>query len=141
MARFRVVTHALPVVAVLLLLGLLYLIPAVRTAVQQIDSSIEATCREYGGETEEACLQALLRILQSEEESFERKNQAVWVIGQLADPRALPHLGKLLTGEPCADPCRKDEAICQREVDKAIRWCKGEAWLMKSFRRLAGSQW
>jgi hypothetical protein len=70
-----------------------------------------------------------------------RKNEAVWTLGQLADSRALPALESLRTGIPCSRPCRKDDHICQYELEKAIRGCRGEDWLMSALRYGCNSPW
>ncbi len=141
MGRIRFVGHILPLGAVLLLIGLLYLIPTVRFTVTSIDRSVEANCSEADATDMDRCVEALTALLRSDKVSFERKNRAIWTIGQLADPRALPVLEELRTDIPCEEPCSKDLAVCQYELEKAIGWCRGEAWLMRAFRQALDSPW
>ena len=48
---------------------------------------------------------------------YRRNNRAIWALGQLGDPRALPFLRSLATGQPCDH----ETNICQGEVSKAIQ--------------------
>lgn len=48
---------------------------------------------------------------------YRRNNRAIWALGQLGDPRALPFLKGLATGQPCDH----ETNICQGEVSKAIQ--------------------
>ncbi len=142
MARVQIIRHVLPVAVVLGLVGFLYLIPMARTAVERVDSSVERVCTEAGAHERSACVDALLAELQSDQSlRFERQNRIIWTLGQLADPAALPALEALYTGEECPRPCDKTTYICQYELEKAIRWCRGEAWLMRGLRRVYGSRW
>ncbi len=66
---------------------------------------------------------ALMDYMDSKEHSLHKRNRAVWALGQLGDPMALPALNKYYTGRPC-DHFR---FLCQHELKKAIKMCKG-AW-------------
>ncbi len=61
------------------------------------------------------------------------RNRAIWAIGQLGDRRALPPLEGLVTGAPCDHAA----AVCQYELKKAIRQCRGGVnitrWAWKRF--------
>jgi len=76
-----------------------------------------AAVDEYGGSR----VDALMAVVASPEHSLTERNRAVWALGQLGDPRALPTLERYQTGAPC-DHAR---FICQHELDKAIRACRG----------------
>jgi len=65
---------------------------------------------------------ALIAYVQSEQHSLRERNQAVWALGQLRDPRAVPLLEAAYTGEPCSH----DLFLCQRELGKALKLCRGE---------------
>ena len=60
---------------------------------------------------------ALAQMVECESCDLGDRNHAVWALGQLADPRALPVLEKYYTGEKC-DHLHK---ICQYELKKALR--------------------
>src|SRR4030042_6144564 len=64
---------------------------------------------------------ALVAMMNSNDITLKDRNLAVWALGQLGDPRALPSLEDLVTGGPC------DHAAggCQHELRKAIRQCRG----------------
>jgi hypothetical protein len=49
------------------------------------------------------------------------RNRAVWALGQLGDPAALPVLEPMYTGAICDH----DGGLCQHELRKAIIACRG----------------
>ncbi len=87
----------------------------------QIGSSVRATgdaaVQEYGGDR----VDALIALAGSSAQGYGSRNRAVWALGQLGDARALPFLEKEYTGEPCDH----GRMLCQRELQKAIRLCRG----------------
>ena len=141
MARIGLLKHGLPLILVLLSAGLFHLARVARRSVDEIDAAVSGTCSQHGASGKEDCVEVLTSFLESGQGSFEQKNRAIWVLGQLADARALPALEPLQTGVPCERPCRKGDHICQYELDKAIRWCRGEAWLMRGMRYAFDSPW
>jgi hypothetical protein len=76
---------------------------------------------------------ALVAMMNSSDIPLKDRNLAVWALGQLGDTRAAASLEKLLTGKPCEHA----SAVCQRELKKAIRHCRGGAnvtrWAWKPF--------
>lgn len=66
---------------------------------------------------------ALIAVMRSEELPLTERNRAIWALGQIADPRALPALEEAHTGKPCNHAI----AICQYELDKAIKRCRRTA--------------
>jgi len=74
-------------------------------------------------------VEALISYVKSEDHSLRKRNLAVWVLGQIGDKRALPVLTQFYTGGPCEHSSR----LCQGELQKAIKLCKGSlnatAWL------------
>jgi hypothetical protein len=64
---------------------------------------------------------ALTAFVTSETHGLDERNDAVWALGQLADPRALPGLEQFHTGEPCDHAT----SLCQYELEKAIARCRG----------------
>jgi hypothetical protein len=64
---------------------------------------------------------ALCALVTAEDVGFELRNRAVWALGQLGDPAALPVLEPLYTGAACRHDC----ALCQNELHKAINGCRG----------------
>lgn len=68
---------------------------------------------------------ATIAMLESNATSFAEKNQAVYALGQIGDKRALPALQSKITSIPCPDPCTKDNYVCQYELEKAIKTCRG----------------
>jgi hypothetical protein len=94
----------------------------IRSGVKEI--SAEAT-QQYPGDR----IEALITYVKTENHSLRQRNRAVWVLGQIGDQRALPILTESHTGEPCDH----DNLLCQQELQKAIKLCKGSfnatAWL------------
>lgn len=64
---------------------------------------------------------ALMAYVESPAHSLRERNRAVWALGQLGDARALPVLEKHFTGRQC----EHGRALCQHELRKAIRLCRG----------------
>ena len=95
---------------------------SIRSSVKQI--SAEAT-QQYPGDR----IEALITYVKSENISLRQRNRAVWALGQIGDQRALPILTESYTG----GPCDHDNLLCQGELQKAIKLCKGSlnatAWL------------
>ena len=87
----------------------------------QIGSDVRATgdaaVQEYGGDR----VDALIALAGSPTQGLSSRNRAVWALGQLGDRRALPFLEKEYTGEPCDH----GRMLCQYELQKAIRLCRG----------------
>ena len=74
-------------------------------------------------------IEALMTYVDSNNHSLRQRNRAVWALGQIGDKRALPVLEKYYTGEPCDHR----NSLCQEELAKAIKLCRGglnaTAWL------------
>ena len=66
-------------------------------------------------------VEALVQFVESEHHSLPERNHAVWALGRLRDPRALPVLQKHYSG----GKCRHDRFLCQGELRKAIDLCQG----------------
>lgn len=75
----------------------------------------------------------LVAMLNSNATTLLDRNRAIWAIGQLGDRQALPQLEGLVTGAPCDHAA----AVCQYELRKAIRQCRGSInitrWAWKRF--------
>ena len=95
---------------------------SIRLGVKKI--SAEAV-QQYPGDR----VEALIAYVRSEDHSLRKRNLAVWTLGQIGDKRALPVLTQFYTGGPCDHSSR----LCQGELQKAIKLCKGSinatAWL------------
>jgi hypothetical protein len=78
----------------------------------------------------------MINILDSEQSSIKEKNNAVYVLGQLADKKALPKLQSLYSGVPQnKEPL--DTVLSQYEIEKAIKWCENgnaTSWMYKNLR-------
>jgi hypothetical protein len=76
-----------------------------------------AALREQPGDR----VAAIMAYADSSTQSLRERNRAVWALGQLGDSRALSVLEKYYTGQPCDH----DRALCQQELKKAIKLCRG----------------
>lgn len=85
-----------------------------------LDRSTEQAQRAFPGATSE--VSALIAVMQDKAYSLRERNMAVWALGQLRDPEALPALQAVHTGEPCDH----QHHLCQRELRKAIELCRGD---------------
>jgi hypothetical protein len=106
----------------LILVAFMMICFSIRSGVKEI--SAEAI-RQYPGDR----IEALMAYVDSENHSLRKRNLAVWALGQIGDDGALPTLEKSYTG----GPCDHDSRLCQGELQKAIKLCKGglnaTAWL------------
>jgi len=64
---------------------------------------------------------SLIDFVKSDEHSLRERNLAVWTLGRLRDPAALPVFESFYTG----GPCDHDTQLCQGELHKAIVLCGG----------------
>ena len=62
--------------------------------------------------------------LRSEQRSPHERNEAVWALGQLRDPRALPVLESAYASSYAGTPCNPNLFLCQYGLDKAIEACE-----------------
>jgi len=70
------------------------------------------------------CQTALVAVLEDENASPKEKNDAIWALGQMADPESLGALQKLYVGKIPEGREPLDEVVSQYELEKAIRWVK-----------------
>jgi len=75
----------------------------------------------YGG----APVEALIALARDQQAVFEQRNNAIWALGQIGDPRALPVLKQLETGVIQHPPYDPESYIVQYSVKKAIRQING----------------
>ena len=85
--------------------------------------------REFSGDR----VEALMAFVDSDRHPLQERNRAVWALGQIADPRALPVLRKHYTGAEC----QHDKFLCQYELKKALDNCAGAnaSWIERFTRR------
>lgn len=89
-----------------------------------IGNDVKTQCQaakwQYGGN----CPDALISLLNDENQSFRSRNSAIWALGQLGDNRALPVLQSYYTGNiPDREPL--NGVISQYELKKAINLTGG----------------
>lgn len=83
-------------------------------------------------------VEALGSLITSDTYGFEEKNTAIWALGQLADPEALPVLENLNSvTQDDSVPFDRSGGLSKYEIEKAIKWCrKGNltSWMYKKIR-------
>jgi hypothetical protein len=75
-------------------------------------------------------IQSLARLVECAGCPMRARNRAIWALGELGDPSALPALKRQHTGETCDHETR----LCQYELDKAIRKIEGTWGLQASLK-------
>lgn len=89
-----------------------------------IGYEVKSQCKDAVREYEKDCVSSLTAVLENENNSFRRRNNAIWALGQLGDSRSLPVLEKYYTGNiPPREPL--DKTISQYELSKAIKLTGG----------------
>ena len=118
----RVLGYGVLICFTVLIVGFVCICFSIRHGVRDISAR---AAQEYPGDR----VEALMKYVESEDHTLRRRNRAVWALGQIGDERALIVLEKFYTG----GPCDHDSRLCQRELGKAIKACKGSfnatAWL------------
>jgi hypothetical protein len=89
-----------------------------------IGSDVRRYCKTakkyYGGD----CVSSLSEMVDDRSMPFKERNNAIWSLGQLGDPKALNYLTKYYTA---VVPGKEslDTGLSQREISKAISLIKG----------------
>lgn len=88
---------------------------------------VKKVCLAAQAEYKKDCVDSLITILQSKDTTFKQKNDAIWVLGQMTEIKALPVLKNMYTGEiPPREPL--DKTVSQYELKKAILWIEKDNW-------------
>ena len=84
-------------------------------------SDIDRICQNAMKQYEGDKIEALLSVLNSEHQTFDIKNEAIWALGKLRDKRSLSVLKRLRTGTACDH----HRFVCQRGVERSIAVLEG----------------
>lgn len=102
-------------------LGLVLLPTAVVVIGWSIGSAVrdisDEALRDHPGDR----IEALVALVESDDHPLRERNRAIWALGQLGDPRALPALERRYMG--LADT--EGDGLSRYELAKAIRLCRG----------------
>lgn len=96
------------------------------------------TCNSAKEKHQGKCQMALVAVLDDEKATPKEKNDAIWALGQMAEPESLPALEKIYVGKVPEGREPLDEVVSQYEIEKAIRWVKnGNAfsWMYGSLKK------
>lgn len=85
-----------------------------------VSKTCDSAKEKHGGK----CQPALVAVLEDEKASPKEKNDAIWALGQMAEPESLAALEKLYAGKVPEEREPLDEVVSQYELEKAIRWVK-----------------
>ncbi len=86
----------------------------------EVRSTCKAAMEKFGG----SCQSALIAVLEDPSVAPKEKNDAIWALGQMADPTSLPALEKIWSGKVPEGREPLDEVVSQYEIEKAMRWMK-----------------
>lgn len=128
----KFLSHFLYLAAIVFSLGLLFFVIAAVWISYEVRHNCQESQKIYPG----SCVDSLVSLINDPSQTFDRRNSAVWSLGQLGDSTALPHLQKLYTGQiPAREPW--NEVLSQYELKKAINLTQGgfnlSAFLWRSF--------
>ena len=88
---------------------------------------VRKNCNSAQDKYQANCVDSLIKVLETDGPTVKQKNDAIWALGQIADPKALPVLQKIYTGKiPVREPL--DRVISQYEIKKAIHWVEDGNW-------------
>ena len=94
-------------------------------SLHHISTQVRAACNEAASEFGGDCVEALVAYAESERHTYQERNHAIWALGEIGHPRALPTLERLLVAELIDAPCDTTRGICRYSVEKAIELCQG----------------
>jgi len=99
---------------------ILFLIVTTLLIRSEVNKNCHAAISKYEGD----CVEALIQMLDNQENSFKQRNDSIWTLGQIGDSRALEILQKHYTG---IIPNREkyDESLSQYEMKKALKLIDG----------------
>lgn len=89
-----------------------------------IGFEVRRQCEEAKQAYTGTCVEALVQTLNDENQPYRKRNDAIWALGQLGDPKAYPALRAMYTGKiPNREPLNK--MISQYELRKAVNLTHG----------------
>ena len=87
----------------------------------RIGAGVQAACETAMASHQGDRVEALMLFVEDDRHTLAERNRAVWALGQLGDRRALPLVRKYYSGQPCDH----ENALCERELGKAIKLLEG----------------
>lgn len=120
-------------ILVFVILGVVAFAGGIFSIYYTVWKTCDSAKENYGGK----CQTALIKVLEDEKASPREKNDAIWSLGQMADPESLPALEKIYAGKVPEGREPLDEVVSQYEIEKAIRWCKNgnaTSWMYKGLK-------
>jgi len=119
------------------LLGLVIFLGIAALTFSSIYKSVERITTNAKSEFQGDAVHALIDLVNSDKYGFEEKNSAIWALGQLADPSALPFLEKINPEIEDSIPFDRTSGLSKKEIERAIKWCtKGNStsWMYRKIR-------
>jgi hypothetical protein len=99
--------------------------------------TVRKTCDLAKEKYQGKCQTALISVLEDEKATSKEKNDAIWALGQMAEPESLPALERIYAGKVPEGREPLNEVVSQYEIEKAIRWCKkgnSTSWMYRGLR-------
>ncbi len=91
----------------------------------EVAATADRAMENYPGDR----VHALIQVIDCQDLDLRRRNRAVWALGEIGDPVALPVLRRYHT----RDKCNHAVNLCQYELGKAIKKIEGTWNLDASF--------
>lgn len=89
------------------------------------------------GEFNKSPVESLIALAESRNQSFGDRNAAIWALGEIGDPKAVPTLRQLQLIATDEHPCQPERYICRNNLKKSIRGCtklNAVKWVLKKYR-------
>lgn len=117
-------TNSIRLAKLVLFAFVIFLITTFVLTSHWIGLDVRERCQQAKNQFEGDCVEALIQVVDSEENGFEARNYAIWSLGQLGDIRAKEVLEKYYTGEiPEREPYA--DGLSQYEMMKALKLVEG----------------
>lgn len=108
------------IILAIMIIGVMIFLGGLLSIYRTVSKTCDLAKEKHGGK----CQEALVKVLEDEKASPKEKNDAIWALGQLAEPESLAALEKIYSGKVPEGREPLDEVVSQYEIEKAIRWCK-----------------
>jgi hypothetical protein len=108
------------IILAIIILGVL----AVASGFFSLFYTVRKTCNSAKEKHQGKCQTALVLVLEDEKATPKEKNDAIWALGQMAEPESLSALENIYAGKVPEGREPLNEVVSQYEIEKAIRWVK-----------------
>jgi len=110
----RIIIYALPI-------GLSFLIILYGITCWIIFSEVKKVCNKAAQEFQGDTIESLTILLNSDKYGYEEKNDAVWALGQIGDPKALSVLERFYTEKQCGNLAGETSVFASMRFEKLLK--------------------